>query len=224
MIDLGGCLSLPSRHPLNGTDLAEELAEADLVLPAEGGLALGAVLAGLRGRRPAGEGRRGELEERIRSRARARRDEARAAMASEEPLDAPGLAAALAGREGGRVVLDVQGDGDLLYAASGLWTAARYRLPLLVVVDNNGGYANSERHAREVALARGRPLEASQAGTRLREPEVDLVSLARAFGVHAIGPVQGGTRTAEAVAEGAAWVRAAKGPALVDVRTRTTGR
>ena len=68
----------------------------------------------------------------------------------------PGMAvgAALALRGSGRLAVAVLGDGDLLMGATALWTAARYRLPLLVVVANNGTYLNDEIHQERVARAR----------------------------------------------------------------------
>jgi benzoylformate decarboxylase len=40
----------------------------------------------------------------------------------------------------GRHVICVVGDGSAMYAIQALWTAARHKLPLTVVVLNNGGY------------------------------------------------------------------------------------
>lgn len=53
----------------------------------------------------------------------------------------------------------VLGDGDFLMGSSGLWTAARYRLPLLAIIANNGSYYNDEVHQERVAKHRGRPVE-----------------------------------------------------------------
>ena len=47
------------------------------------------------------------------------------------------IGAALAHRESERLVIDLQSDGDALFTPSALWTAAHYRLPLLVVMENN---------------------------------------------------------------------------------------
>jgi len=57
--------------------------------------------------------------------------------------------------------------------ATALWTAARHRLPLLVVVANNRSYFNDEVHQHRVALRRGRPVENRWVGQRLDDPAPD---------------------------------------------------
>ncbi len=99
------------------------------------------------------------------------------------------LGVALANRGTGRLVVDIQPDGDLLYCSSALWTAARERLPLLIVMWNNRSYYNSEEHAVTIARHRGRPVENAGIGTRPEAPAVDFAGLARSFGIQAAGPV-----------------------------------
>jgi len=136
----------------------------------------------------------------------------------------PGMAvgAALALRGSGRLPVAVLGDGDLLMGASALWTAARYRLPLLVVVANNRSFFNDEVHQQRVALARGRPVENRWIGQHIRDPDPDLAGLARALGLEGQGPVED---DAELAAELERAVAAATGGAsvLVDVRVGTSG-
>ena len=71
----------------------------------------------------------------------------------------PGMAvgAALALEGTGRLPVAVLGDGDFLMGGTALWTAARYRLPLLIVVANNSGYYNDVVHQERVARHRQRP-------------------------------------------------------------------
>jgi thiamine pyrophosphate-dependent acetolactate synthase large subunit-like protein len=104
----------------------------------------------------------------------------------------PGMAvgAALALRGGERIALAVLGDGDFLMGATALWSAARYRLPLLVVVANNRTYLNDEIHQERVARARSRPVENRWVGQRIEDPAPDLAALARSLGLRGIGPVQ----------------------------------
>ncbi|HEU5324341.1 MAG TPA: thiamine pyrophosphate-dependent enzyme [Candidatus Limnocylindria bacterium] len=127
------------------------------------------------------------------------------------------VGAGLAARDEGRMVVNLQPDGDLLYAPSALWTMAHEALPVLTVVWNNGGYRNSEEHAERVALARSRSVDRAGIGNRIEAPAVDIAVLARAYGIPAEGPVEspGDLRAAlgravSAVADG--------GPALVEVR------
>ena len=61
----------------------------------------------------------------------------------------PGMAvgAALALEGSGRLPVAVLGDGDFLMGGTAIWTAAHYRLPLLIVVANNSFFYNDVVHA-----------------------------------------------------------------------------
>ena len=48
--------------------------------------------------------------------------------------------AALANRKYGRLTVNIQDDGDLMYAPGYLWTAAHHKIPLLSVMHNNRAY------------------------------------------------------------------------------------
>jgi thiamine pyrophosphate-dependent acetolactate synthase large subunit-like protein len=98
-----------------------------------------------------------------------------------------GTALALVGS--GRLAVGVLGDGDTLMGATALWTAARHRLPLLIVVANNRSFGNDEQHQERVALIRGRPVENRWIGQHIRDPEPDLSRLAGSLGLTAFGPV-----------------------------------
>jgi thiamine pyrophosphate-dependent acetolactate synthase large subunit-like protein len=124
------------------------------------------------------------------------------------------IGAALA--QPGRLVLDIQSDGDALYAPGALWTLAHERLPVLVVMDNNRAYQNSVGHAEMIARTRGRPLENASTGTSITDPVIDFATLARAFGVHGEGPVTDPAELPGALARALAVVEAGR-PALVDV-------
>ena len=60
----------------------------------------------------------------------------------------PGMAvgAALALENSGRLPVAVLGDGDFLMGGTAVWTAAHYRLPLLIVVANNSFFYNDVVH------------------------------------------------------------------------------
>ena len=105
----------------------------------------------------------------------------------------PGMAvgAALALNGSDRIALAVLGDGDFLMGATALWSAARYRLPVLVVVANNRTYLNDEIHQERIARARARPVENRWVGQQIRDPDPDLAALARSLGLRGIGPVAG---------------------------------
>jgi acetolactate synthase-1/2/3 large subunit len=53
---------------------------------------------------------------------------------------------ALANKKYGRLSVNIQGDGDLLYAPGVLWTAAHHRIPLLTVMHNNRAYHQEVMH------------------------------------------------------------------------------
>ncbi|HEX8967986.1 MAG TPA: thiamine pyrophosphate-binding protein, partial [Chloroflexota bacterium] len=69
------------------------------------------------------------------------------------------LGVGLAHKGTGRIVVNLQPDGDLLYCSSALYTAAHERLPLLMVMLNNHSYYNSEEHGLRMAEHRGRPAD-----------------------------------------------------------------
>jgi thiamine pyrophosphate-dependent acetolactate synthase large subunit-like protein len=130
---------------------------------------------------------------------------------------------ALAARDRGQLAVAIVGDGDLLMAAGALWTALHYRVPLLVVVNDNGSFDNDEQHQRRVAARRGRPEENAAIGTRIADPAVDIAGLARSYGCWATGPVEDPDALGPALGEAAG--RAAAGEvAVVCVRTAPQDR
>lgn len=136
------------------------------------------------------------------------------------PGIAVGAALALDGTD--RLAIAVVGDGDYLMGSSALWSAAHYRLPLLVVVANNRSYHNDEKHQATVASRRGRPVENRTVGQHLRDPDPDLAGIARGHGLSAYGPVIEPDELAVVLAKAVAEVRAG-GTVLVDVRVNPHG-
>jgi thiamine pyrophosphate-dependent acetolactate synthase large subunit-like protein len=133
----------------------------------------------------------------------------------------PGMAvgAALALEGTGRLPVAVLGDGDFLMGGTALWTAAHYRLPLLIVVANNSSFYNDVVHQERMAAQRGRPAKNSWIGQAITEPEPDLPAFARSLGFHAA--VRVSDRSALPAALAAAVGAARSGQcALVDVRIR----
>ena len=103
----------------------------------------------------------------------------------------PGITvgAALALKGSGRLPVAVCGDGDFLMGVTAIWTAAHYRIPLLIVVANNRSFFNDELHQERVARMRNRPIENRWVGQRISEPDIDIAALARAQGALGFGPV-----------------------------------
>jgi thiamine pyrophosphate-dependent acetolactate synthase large subunit-like protein len=104
------------------------------------------------------------------------------------PGAAVGAALAVRDENPGTVVVDLQGDGDLLYTPQALWTAVHHRIPLLVLVEANGSYERDVHHQRNIARARGRPGACVGPGVTLDEPRIDFAALARAQGCEAWEP------------------------------------
>jgi thiamine pyrophosphate-dependent acetolactate synthase large subunit-like protein len=131
----------------------------------------------------------------------------------------PGISvgAALALRGSGRLPVSVCGDGDFLMGVTALWTAAHYRIPLLLVVANNQSFFNDEVHQEKMARLRSRPVENKWIGMRMTDPELDLAGLARAQGAAGFGPVRDMAELPAVFAEAIAAVEAG-GVAVVDVR------
>jgi thiamine pyrophosphate-dependent acetolactate synthase large subunit-like protein len=130
------------------------------------------------------------------------------------------LGVTLAHRGSGKVCVNLQADGDLLYVVSGLYTAAHHRLPLLTVMFNNRTYGNDEEHQDAVAKARGRPVENKVIGIRIDDPAPDFARIAQGFGLHAEGPIERLEAVGPALRRALRVVKDEGRPALVDVITR----
>jgi thiamine pyrophosphate-dependent acetolactate synthase large subunit-like protein len=128
------------------------------------------------------------------------------------------LGVGLAHRDSGRIVLNLQPDGDFLFSSSALYTAAHERLPLLTVMLNNHSYYNSEEHGLRMAETRGRPAERAGIGTRPEGPAVDYAGLAHSFGIASAGPVTSVAELPKALATAVEAVSAGE-PYLLDVVT-----
>jgi benzoylformate decarboxylase len=82
-----------------------------------------------------------------------------------------------------RPVLALLGEGAAAYGVQGLWSAARYNVPVVFVICNNAQY--------QILKLCGRSLNLDQAareqfeGVDLVGPEIDYLSLAKGFGVEA---------------------------------------
>ena len=99
------------------------------------------------------------------------------------------VGAALAVKGSGTLPVTVLGDGDFMQGNTALWTAAKYRIPMLVIISNNRSNFNDELHQETVAKDRGRPVENRWIGMRISEPDADLARLARSLGFEAEGPI-----------------------------------
>jgi thiamine pyrophosphate-dependent acetolactate synthase large subunit-like protein len=119
--------------------------------------------------------------------------------------------------KGSRIPIGICGDGDFLMGVTALWTAAHYRIPLLIVVANNRSFYNDEVHQERVARMRNRPVENKWIGQRMSDPDIDLAAMARAQGALGFGPVDSVDKLPAVFAEAIAAVEAGQ-VAVVDVR------
>jgi thiamine pyrophosphate-dependent acetolactate synthase large subunit-like protein len=115
--------------------------------------------------------------------------------------------------------VSICGDGDFLMGCTALWTAAHYRIPLLIVVANNQSFFNDEVHQERMARMRDRPVENKWIGQRMTDPEIDLAVMARAQGAQGFGPVHDLADLPSVFAQAIAAVEAGN-VAVVDVRVQ----
>jgi acetolactate synthase-1/2/3 large subunit len=129
------------------------------------------------------------------------------------------LGVALAHRDAGRLVIDIQPDGDLLFDAGALWSAAKNNIPLLVVMYNNRAYYNDWEHQIHVAQHRGTPVERAYIAQDIAGPNPDFAGLAKSMGWYAEGPIEKPGDIAPALRRAIAQVKAGT-PALLDTIVR----
>ncbi len=114
---------------------------------------------------------------------------------------ASGIGAAIARPE--RLSVAAVGDGGALMALGELETAARYRLPMLIVVYNDAAYGAEVHHFGPM----GRPVGLA------RFPETDFAALARAVGAEGIT-----VRKEDDLSPVRDWLEARDRPLLIDAR------
>lgn len=129
------------------------------------------------------------------------------------------IGAALGHKGSGRLCVSLIGDGDFLMTSNALWTAARYQIPLLVVVLNNRSYYNDEEHQERMARWRNRPVENKGIGIHITDPAPDLAAIARAHSVQGFGPITEPDQLGPTLDKAIEIVRGGK-PAVVDVITQ----
>ncbi|AKS35490.1 thiamine pyrophosphate-dependent enzyme [Mycolicibacterium goodii] len=117
------------------------------------------------------------------------------------------LGAAIAAPD--RPVIALQADGSAMYTISALWTMARERADVTVVLLDNAGYASIRREADRIGdmPQRAAPL------IELRNPAIDFAAVAEGIGV----PATSADTTDELAWQFEAAIRA-RGPHLIHAR------
>jgi len=129
------------------------------------------------------------------------------------------LGAALANRKYGRLTVNTQSDGDLMYAPGILWTAAHHRIPILNVMHNNRAYHQELMYIQRMCNRHNRGIDRAKIGTTLQDPNIDFAKLAQSMGVYAEGPITDPKDLGPAMKRAIDVVKRGE-PALVDVVTQ----
>jgi acetolactate synthase-1/2/3 large subunit len=121
-----------------------------------------------------------------------------------------------------KLVVDLQPDGDLMFDLGAMWVAAKYEIPMLVIMYNNRAYYNDWAHQISVANKRGTDPDRAYIGMDLEGPEPDFAHIAKGMEWYAEGPIFDPKEIGPAVARGIEQVKKGK-PALIDVITWRRG-
>jgi acetolactate synthase-1/2/3 large subunit len=125
------------------------------------------------------------------------------------------IGVALAHKGTGRLVVDLQPDGDLMFDLGALWMPVKYQIPMLVVMYNNRAYYNDWAHQIHMAHQRGTDPARAYIGMDLEAPPPDFAHIAEGIGWHAEGPIEDPADVGPALRRAIEQVKAGK-PALVD--------
>jgi acetolactate synthase-1/2/3 large subunit len=129
------------------------------------------------------------------------------------------IGVALAHKGTGRLVVDIQPDGDLMFDAGALWILAKYQIPMLIVMHNNRAYYNDWAHQIRMAQMRGTDEAKAHIGMDLFGPEPDFGALARSMGCYGEGPIDKPEDVRPALLRAIAEVKKGR-PALIDTITQ----
>jgi acetolactate synthase-1/2/3 large subunit len=129
------------------------------------------------------------------------------------------VGAALANKKYGRLSVNIQNDGDLMYAPGVLWTAAHHRIPLLNVMHNNRAYHQEVMHLQRMANRHNRGIDRAHIGTTIEDPNIDYAKLAQSMGLYSEGPITDPKDLGPAIQRAIAAVKRGE-PALLDVVTQ----
>jgi thiamine pyrophosphate-dependent acetolactate synthase large subunit-like protein len=129
------------------------------------------------------------------------------------------VGAALANKKRGRLSVNIQADGDFLYAPGVWWTAAHHRIPLLSIMHNNRAYHQEVMHIQRMANRHNRGATRAHIGTTIEDPFVDFAKIAQGMGVHAQGPITNPNDLGSAIKRALDVVKRGE-PSFVDVVTQ----
>jgi benzoylformate decarboxylase/acetolactate synthase-1/2/3 large subunit len=142
--------------------------------------------------------------------------QAAAALGSSMPR---AIGVGLAAKSRGGFCVAFETDGDLLYVPTSIWTAVHHKIPMLVLLLDNGGYIGEGGHVAWTSQHRERPTDKKYIATEIKNPSVDFASLARSQGAYAEGPVDDPQALGPAIGRAFQAMRREGAPALVWVKT-----
>jgi acetolactate synthase-1/2/3 large subunit len=126
------------------------------------------------------------------------------------------VGAALANKKYGRLTVNIQSDGDLNYAPGVLWTAVHHKIPLLNVMHNNRSYHQERMFVADMAARAQRDVSKVDIGNAITDPNIDYATMAKAYGMYGIGPIENPADLGPALKKAIDVVKRGE-PALVDV-------
>jgi acetolactate synthase-1/2/3 large subunit len=129
------------------------------------------------------------------------------------------VGAALANKKYGRLSINLQTDGDLMYLPGVLWTAAHHRIPMLTVMHNNRAYNTEVMQVQRIAGLHHRDIGRCRIGTAIEDPNIDYAKLAQSMGWYAEGPITDPKDLGPAIRRALAAVDRGE-PALLDAVTQ----
>ena len=129
------------------------------------------------------------------------------------------VGAALAAKERGRFVINIQNDGDINYCPGALWTATHHKLPMLTIMHNNRAWHQELMFVEYMTGVRGRGTDRGHIGTTLRNPHISYAKMAEAYGMASEGPIEDPTKLVAAYRRGIETVKGGE-PYLIDVITQ----
>jgi thiamine pyrophosphate-dependent acetolactate synthase large subunit-like protein len=125
------------------------------------------------------------------------------------------IGSALANKKHGRFSVSIMGDGELMVGPGALWTAAKYKIPILTVMHNNRYYFQEVMHLQAMADRHMRDPTTAKIGTEIADPNIDFAKMAQSFGMQGF-TVTDPTKLGAVLKQAAGIVKNGE-PVLVDV-------
>ena len=129
------------------------------------------------------------------------------------------VGAGLAVKKRGGYCVMIEGDGDMMYVPSTIWTAVHHNIPILVIVRDNDGYKGEGEHVTWTSQFRDRSTARDHIATKITNPNIDFPAIARAQGAYAEETVEDPAELEAAIGRALKVVKEQKTLALVSVRS-----